>query len=253
VDELVAAVVVAAGRGNRMGTYLNKVFLPLAGKPVLAHTLQVLEQSPLIGEVVVVAAAGEEPACTNLIRQHRLAKVRTVATGGAQRSDSVARGLSALQTASGLVAVHDGARPLFTPDLLARVVLAATVDGAALAAVPVKDTIKIARGDGLVESTADRATLWAAQTPQVFRLPLLRAAYRQPAEMVAAVTDDASLVEAMGVPVRLVMGSYENIKITTPEDLVLAEAIIRQRQLAQGLVETAGKGEGKEFAYRHGI
>ncbi|MEW6662214.1 MAG: 2-C-methyl-D-erythritol 4-phosphate cytidylyltransferase [Bacillota bacterium] len=223
-------MVVAAGMGKRMGAGINKVYLPLGGRPVLAYSLDTLEGCPSVEEVVVVVAPGEEDLYQSTVGQPgKFAKVRKIVAGGARRVDSVRNGLDALSGKHELVAVHDGARPFFTSELLMATAREALVWGGAIAAVPVKDTIKVSDDRGLVVSTPRRETLWAAQTPQVFRLKVIKEAFRLMANSSEEATDDASLLEGAGFPVKLVMGDYQNLKITTPEDLALAETILERR------------------------
>lgn len=232
-----AVVVVAAGAGKRMGAGINKVYLKLCGRPVLAYSLDTLEECAEVAEVVVVVAAGEEDLYQSAVAQpEKYAKVKKIVAGGARRVDSVQNGLDALSGRQELVAVHDGARPLFTSELLMATAKEALVWGSAIAAVPVKDTIKISDDRGVVVSTPKRETLWAAQTPQVFRLKVITEAFRLMDIDSEEVTDEASLLEGIGLPVKLVMGDYENLKITTPEDLALAEAILERRMKLAGRV-----------------
>ena len=225
----VTALIAAAGQGTRMAAAVNKQLLLLGGHPLLAETLRVFQQSPAIEDIILVASAEEMAEFQELVDRYRFTKVRKIVTGGRQRQDSVACGLENLLPTCQLVAVHDGARPLLTAAHLAAVIGMAAETGAALLAVPVKDTLKIVGPDGLVVATPDRASLWAVQTPQVFRKEILRQAYARAAQDGFSGTDDASLVEHSGCPVHVVMGSYENIKVTTPDDLALAELLMRRR------------------------
>ncbi|MDD5082159.1 MAG: 2-C-methyl-D-erythritol 4-phosphate cytidylyltransferase [Dehalococcoidales bacterium] len=220
----VAAIIVAAGLSRRMGG-VDKIFAPLAGKPVLSRVVDTFQRcEPIDGIVIVV---GEH----NLIQGQRLvveegwSKVVAVCPGGKERQDSVAAGLGRLKDYQWVV-VHDGARPLLTEDLIHRGLIEAQEAGAAVAAVPVKDTIKLASDDKMVQQTLPRHNLWAVQTPQVFSFDIITRAYRQLAD---EVTDDAEAVERSGHRVKLYMGSYDNIKITTPDDLTLAEVLWRKR------------------------
>lgn len=224
------AIVAAAGSGRRMGAGISKVFLPLAGRPLLLHTLETLTASPCLEGVVVVVRAEDVPLCRRLVRGAGLGKVEAVVAGGAERQDSVARGLLALGEGADVVAVHDGARPLCSPALVEATVAAARRTGAALAAVPVKDTIKVVDADGRVVSTPDRRGLFAAQTPQAFRLEVLREAFAAASARGWRATDEAALVEALGRPVAVVPGEEANLKVTTPMDLALAEEILRARR-----------------------
>jgi 2-C-methyl-D-erythritol 4-phosphate cytidylyltransferase len=215
------AVVPAAGQGRRMGQ--KKQALLLAGQPVLRWTIEALEATPSVYAVVVTVPA-EDVADW----QHRLAgcsKVGTVLAGGAERQESVRLALGLVPDGVEWILVHDGVRPCVTPELMARVIDEAAQHGAAIAALPVSETIK--RGDGgWVKETVERDGLWAVQTPQVFRAAVLREAHRRAVAEGITGTDDAALVERLGVPIRLVPGRPDNLKITRPDDLPLAEAFL---------------------------
>ncbi|NLW24054.1 MAG: 2-C-methyl-D-erythritol 4-phosphate cytidylyltransferase [Clostridia bacterium] len=230
--EQTIAIVLAAGQGKRMGYSLNKQYLHLLDKPVLAHTLQAFEQEPLIDGVIVVAKSSEIEYCQEkIVKAFDLRKVIKVTSGGKERQDSVYAGIQHLPDECNLVVVHDGARPLIAPDLLSQVIEKGRQAKAVITAVPVKDTIKKVRENGIVECTLSRSELWAVQTPQVFQKEIILAAYREAMAEGFYGTDDASLVERIGVEVQVVHGSYENIKITTPEDLEVAEIILKRRKL----------------------
>jgi 2-C-methyl-D-erythritol 4-phosphate cytidylyltransferase len=220
----VGAVIVAAGRSTRLGQ--DKLFLDLAGRPVLARSLAAFEACRAVTSIVLVLNESNREAGLRLVGEARLSKVRRIVEGGERRQDSVLAGLLALGPHD-LVAIHDGARPLVTPELIGRGIAAARATGAAIPGVPVKDTVKVVGTGEIVEETPERASLRAIQTPQVFRYDLLLAAYR---EASAAVTDDAALVEAQGHRVLVYPGTYDNLKITTVEDLALAEALLRIRE-----------------------
>lgn len=219
-QQKVAAIIAAGGESRRMGS-VDKVFAPLAGRPVLARVLDVCQRCPAIDEVVVVVGDKNVARCQQMVDQEKWSKVSRVCAGGLRRQDSVLAGLKAVESCDWVV-IHDGARPLLTEKLITDGLQAAQETGAAVAAVPVTDTIKLASDDRLVRETLPRETLWAAQTPQVFRFDIITEAYRQVA---GEVTDDAALVERMGRKVKLYMGSYENIKVTTPTDLLVAEIL----------------------------
>jgi 2-C-methyl-D-erythritol 4-phosphate cytidylyltransferase len=223
------AVIVAAGQGSRMRTAVSKQYLPLAGKPILVHTLLKFQAHPDIGVITVVVPPGDERQVREMADQFGCGKVRHIVAGGSERQHSVARGLATLRGEADLVLVHDAVRPFVTDAMITAACAAAATDGAAVLAVPVKDTIKVARADGTVESTPDRRSLWAVQTPQAFRLSLLLDAYEQAERDGFIGTDDAMLVERLGHPVRIVHGDYANIKITTPEDLDWAEHSLKNR------------------------
>lgn len=227
------AIIAAAGSGSRMGTKTKKQYLTLAGLPVLVHTLRVFENSPLIKQYVLVVGADEISWCKReIINKFNLSKVLAVVPGGAYRQHSVYNGLKAIDAQpNDIILVHDGARPLVTEEILAATINGAREMGAAVAAVPVKDTIKKADPQGVVLDTPPREQLWAVQTPQAFRYHVLVNAYRQAEQEDFIGTDDASLVEQSGFEVHLVNGSYENIKITTPEDMAVAEAILKRRNV----------------------
>lgn len=218
-----AAIVVAAGRSERMrGT--DKIFVPLAGRPLLAWTLAAFQRCDAIDAVVLVASADAFARASVLVREWRFTKVDAVVAGGAHRQASVRAGLDAAPAADRVV-VHDGARPLLTPELVIQTLHAANDTGAALCGLPARDTVKRVLGARVVE-TYDRDAIWLAQTPQAFDRALLAEAH---ARADGAATDDAALVEAMGREVRIVEGASWNIKVTTPEDLVIAEALLRER------------------------
>jgi 2-C-methyl-D-erythritol 4-phosphate cytidylyltransferase len=219
--EGVWAVIPAAGQGVRMGR--KKQGLLLAGRPVLWWTLDVFEATPLVQGLVVAVPAEDTAAWEDRLADCR--KVRAVVAGGAERQESVRRGLAAVPDEVGWIVIHDGVRPCFTPELVERVVAEARRHGAAIAALPVAETLK--RGaDGWVQATVERDGLWSVQTPQAFRADVLREAHRRAAAERIAGTDDAALLERLGVPVRLVPGLPGNVKITRPDDLALAEALL---------------------------
>lgn len=212
-----------------MGGGTAKQFLPLLGKPMLAHTLAAFEAAASIDQVVLVVGEDQLDVCrTEIVDRYGFRKVRKLMPGGSERQDSVYSGLGSLGPDCDLVVVHDAARPLVTPEMLDRAVAEARRTGAVVAAVPVKDTIKLVDG-GAVAETPDRSRLWAAQTPQVFRCALLLEAHRKARQDGFVGTDDAALVERLGHPVYIVEGSPENLKVTTPEDLLLAESILARR------------------------
>ena len=222
-----SAVVPAAGSSTRMGK--DKLLLPLGEQPVLLHTLRALDACPYITEIVVVTREELIVPIGQLCRDAALEKVRKVIVGGATRSHSVLAGLGELSPDAELAAIHDGARPLVSQAVLEAVIRRASECGAAAPAVPVKDTIKRAR-DGLVTATLDRAELRAVQTPQVFQVDLIKTALQKALEDGAELTDDCAAVERLGIGVALTEGDYCNLKLTTPEDLTVAEALLAWRE-----------------------
>lgn len=223
-----SAVVPAAGSSSRMGGE-NKLFMMLDGIPVLARTLLALDSAALVDEIIVASRESDLLAIADLCRDYGVRKPVKIVLGGESRLESVLLATLECRPDAAFLAVHDGARPLADGAFIDAVIAHAQRTNAAAPAVPVKDTIKVAR-DGVVESTPDRSLLFAVQTPQVFDAQLLRAALQSAKEADAAVTDDCSAVERLGKSVYLTEGSYENIKITTPEDMILAAAILRRRE-----------------------
>lgn len=224
---MVTAIIVAAGRGVRMGLAVKKQYAELSGRPILSLSLSAFAGHPQVDRLVLVAPEEDFP----FIRESVLPLVTpekpiSLAPGGAERQDSVYSGLEKLSPDCETVCVHDGVRPFVSHELISACIAAARAHGAAVAAVPASDTIKSADEEGFVSGTLDRGALWLIQTPQAFRASLLRAAHEKAREKGLRATDDAALAEASGVRVKLVPGSRRNIKITTPEDLVLARAII---------------------------
>jgi 2-C-methyl-D-erythritol 4-phosphate cytidylyltransferase len=223
------ALIPAAGMGKRMGASINKQYLQLAGLPIVARTIAIFENSPFIDGIFLVIPADEIPYCReHVVDACGFRKVMEIVPGGKERQNSVMNGLNALQrlvSGDDVVLIHDGVRPFITPALLRESIdVARSCDGA-LVAVPAKDTIKIVR-DGIVIDTPPRETFWQAQTPQSFRFGIIHDAHRIAEQEGFMGTDDASLVERRGGNIRVVRGDYRNIKITTPEDLVLAEAFL---------------------------
>jgi 2-C-methyl-D-erythritol 4-phosphate cytidylyltransferase len=227
---LVGALVVGAGAGRRLGG-VEKAFLPVLGRPLLAYCVGVFERAAEIDAVCLVLAESSIARGRELVRASGWQKVTTVVPGGAERQDSVRAGLDAL-AACEWVLVHDAARPLVSAEIISAGLAAAHDTGAAVAATPVRDTLKRAAGhaDAVhVGATVDRSGLWAAQTPQVFRTALLREAFDAAGDRAGRYTDDASLVEAMGVRVRIFPGAATNVKVTLPEDIAIVEALLAHR------------------------
>jgi len=221
------AVIVAGGSGTRMGGPVPKQYLLLSGAPILARTLARFAACPDVHRIVVVAPAGDLERC----RQDILPLVATekeirLAAGGAERQDSVYQGLLAAGPDVDLVAVHDAVRPLVTPEEISRCLALAQSHGACILAAPAADTLKRASAGGRIQETLDRSGVWLAQTPQAFGYTLLLSAHQKAREQGFLATDDAALAERLGIPVYITPGSPKNLKITTPADLALAEAIL---------------------------
>jgi 2-C-methyl-D-erythritol 4-phosphate cytidylyltransferase len=222
-NEKVAAIIVAAGEGERMeGT--DKMFSTINGRPVLARVIDTFQACKKIDQIIIVMSSKNIELCRRLVAVEGWNKVKDICLGGKLRQESVAEGLKRLRYGEWVV-IHDGARPLVTIDLIERGIEAARETGAAVAALPVTDTIKVAGADGIVRQTLPRQNLRAVQTPQVFRIDVIKNTYQH---TFGDVTDDASLVEKAGYKIKLYTGSYDNIKITTPDDLAVAEALWKE-------------------------
>ena len=221
-----AAVVVAAGSSSRMG--IPKQLIPLCGVPVIARTLMALDEAQCVDEIVLVARQEDMLPFYDLSKRYGIRKLTKILIGGASRQRSVARGVEAVKPETAYVAIHDGARPLLRPKTADRVIEAAFRTGAAAAGVHVKDTVKLTDDNGVVTGTPDRRFLWNVQTPQVFELGRYRRALLAAQAVGREYTDDCQLMEHAGFPVQLIEAEYTNLKITTPEDVAFAEAVLRQ-------------------------
>ena len=219
----------AAGMGRRMGSERNKLLLTLLGKPLLAWTLLAAEEARDISWIGIMGQIADQPDFKAIIAELSLSKPVQLILGGETRQESVYNGLQALPAAAERVLIHDGARCLATPQLLDRCAAALLDCPGLIAAVPVKDTIKVVDETGIIQDTPDRRQLWAAQTPQGFEVQLLKQCHNQGRDSGWQVTDDAALFERCGLPVRIVEGEETNLKVTTPVDLAIAEFILRQR------------------------
>lgn len=234
------AIVLAAGQGSRMGTKIQKQYLEIEGKPVLYYSLAVFEQSDIIDDIILVVGEGQVDYCRReIVERFGFAKVDTITVGGSERYESVYRALRVMEdnglktpNQDGYVFIHDGARPFVDEQILARAYEAVKRHGACVVGMPSKDTIKVADENSFAKETPDRKYLWMIQTPQVFEVSLIKEAYfRLMGESCIQVTDDAMVAEQMlHAPIKLVEGSYENIKITTPEDLPIAELFVGLRK-----------------------
>ena len=220
---LCSAVVVAAGSSTRMGT--DKLMLTLGGIPVIVRTLKAVEAAPSVDEIILVTREDMMVPLSQLCQEFALTKVTKVIRGGKTRTESVRLGTLEASGDAQVIAIHDGARPLVTTEIIENAIAQALESGAAAPAVPVKDTIKVAQ-KGVVESTPDRASLFAVQTPQVFEASLIRAALQKALDDGAELTDDCSAVERLGMKVVLTEGNVRNLKLTTPEDILTAEALL---------------------------
>lgn len=230
----VAAIVAAAGKGERMKAKAHKAFVLLGKEPILAHTLKALDASDTVSEIIVVVHQSDLPKARLLVKKGKFKKIKDVIAGGKRRMDSVRSGLAAVSEDAEYVIVHDGCRPFINNKMISSVVGAADIFGAAITGMPVKPTIKQVEKGNFVAATLDRETLVEVQTPQAFRKDILLRAYdrafahdasAEPAAAAAAATDDAVLAERLGIKVKVVDGSYGNIKITTPEDLKYAKTL----------------------------
>lgn len=220
-------IIPAAGRGERMGAGKNKLFIELKSVPIIVHTLKVFENDERCEQVILVINMAEKQIFKSMISKYKFKKVVALIPGGKERQQSVANGLQAIKKEKGIVLIHDGARPFITKEVIHKLVYEAKNNGAAVVAVPVKDTIKKVHNN-VVKETIERSSLWSIQTPQAFRVTTLRSAHKKAAEELYFGTDDASLVEYNNERVTVVEGSYDNIKLTTPEDIYFAEAILRK-------------------------
>ena len=231
------AIIPAGGSGKRLGADVAKQYLFLNLLPVLVHTLNVFQKSGAIDDIILVVPKDDLASIRKqIIEKYALTKVSAIVAGGNERQDSVRNGLVAIAGSCDIVIVHDGVRPFVTEEMIARVAQAAAESGAAAIGVKAKDTIKETTDGDIVTATLPRRNLWQTQTPQAFQYDLLCRAYESATRDSYYGTDDASLVERMGAQVRMIAGSYENIKITTPEDLIMAEALMKEKTKEQILL-----------------
>ena len=230
---LVVALVPAAGQGLRMGGSVPKQFLSIGGEPLIVQSLRILQAAPVIDQIIIAVPSADIEYCENeIVAQYRFTKVAKVVAGGAERQDSVRYALAQVPSDTDIVLIHDAVRPFLTQRMIDEVVAAARKEGAAIVALPMRDTVKHVRMDGMIERTVDRAPLWLAQTPQAFRRDWIETAHRKGHTEGVCATDDAFLVEWLGYSVSVVEGSGENIKVTRPEDMVIGEAILSARMKA---------------------
>jgi 2-C-methyl-D-erythritol 4-phosphate cytidylyltransferase len=225
-----AAIIVAAGKGTRMGAKVDKLWLEVAGRPVVAHTWQQFNDAASIHEIIVVVREGLAGHFTDLAEKFDFVKPYRLVVGGAERQDSVWNGLAALGPKAEIVAIQDGARPCTTAELIAETIAAARETGAAVAAQPVADTLKETADGKLISRTVDRSKLWAVQTPLTFRVEIIRRAIREARAKNLVLTDDTAACELIGQPVRLVRSATPNPKVTVPADLPFIESLLRSAQ-----------------------
>ena len=224
---MISAIIVAAGKGTRMGPQVDKLFLQLDGCPIVAHTWRRFEEAGCIDELLLIVRDGMQGAFAGLAEQYKFKKRFRLVGGGKERQDSVWNGLEALSPQTEIVAIQDAARPCTSSALIAATVAAAREVGAAVAAQAVTDTIKESRDGKLIERTLDRSRLWAVQTPQTFRVDIIRRALSVVRQGGLLVTDDTAACELIGQPVQLVVSTEPNPKVTRPEDLPCVEALLR--------------------------
>ena len=244
----VAAIVPAAGAGRRMGGPMSKLFVSLRGRPLLAHTLRVLQASPAVRWIVLVVRDRERAEAEALIARHKITKALRPCVGGASRAESVAKGFAELPREAAWVLVHDGARPCLTPRLIRQAVRAAERRGAVACGLPAMLTVKAVDARREVRVTLDRDQLWFVQTPQVFRRAWFARALARANGSLAHFTDDAALVESAGFSVSMVPGDPLNIKVTTKEDLMLADTILRSRAQFSAVSSQLSVSNGKTGA-----
>jgi 2-C-methyl-D-erythritol 4-phosphate cytidylyltransferase len=238
------AVIVSAGKGLRFTEGKKKQFYFLEGKPILAHTLDKFETCPLIRSILLVVGQEDMDYCLkDVVEKFEFKKVSQIVPGGKRRQESVKNGIDALPKNVEVVAIHDGVRPFVTKAMIEDSIQSAARYGAVVLAMPVKETIKMSNPDGTVLKTLDRESLWQIQTPQTFQVNIIKEAYYRAAEDGFVGTDDASLVERLGVTVHILPGSYTNIKITTPEDLLLANLFLKMNTTTRQ--EQAGGGKSR--------
>ncbi|WP_024833030.1 2-C-methyl-D-erythritol 4-phosphate cytidylyltransferase [Ruminiclostridium josui] len=227
ISNKVTAIITAAGKGTRMNSSINKQYLKIAGIPVLARTISVFESCSEVDDIILVVNESDINFCRHeIVEEFNFTKVISLVSGGAERQNSVYKGLCSIRDEKGIVLIHDGARPFVTNKNIVDCINAARAFGACGIGVRSKDTIKISDEKGFVQSTPDRNNLWSIQTPQGFMYDIIKSAHDKALQNGYIGTDDMVLVEKLGIPVKIVEGSYQNIKITTPEDLIMGESII---------------------------
>lgn len=226
----VSVIIAAAGMSNRMGSKINKQFIAIDNKPILAHTLESFESCSYIDEIILVSKEEEVDYCRKeIVKKYGFKKVTKIIRGGKERQDSIYNGILALDERTDIVLTHDGARPFVRRENIIDGIEGVIEHGACVIGVPVKDTMKVVDEGKEVHHTPKRSLIWAAQTPQCFWVDLIKKGYEYAMDEGIVGTDDSSLVEKMGYPVKMIMGNYDNIKITTPEDLIIAESLLKDK------------------------
>ena len=224
IEGAVCAIIVAAGKGSRMGLGFNKVLAPVCGTPVLSRTIEAFENSRMVDKIILVISPDDEVAVREIVNRFTLEIL--LVHGGAERQQSVYNGLKQVSSEFGIILIHDGARPFVDNGIIKRSIDNARQYGAACTGMPVKDTIKSLNGEGFIVNSPDRESIWVAQTPQSFQRDIILEAHENAMKQGIKGTDDAMLVESIGIKVKMFEGSYRNIKITSKEDLAYAEAIL---------------------------
>lgn len=230
-EDFVSVIIPAAGRGTRMGKSINKQYIKLDNKCILTHTIKAFDDCPYIDEILIVVADNEEKLFKNkVLKEYKIKKPYKIVVGGDTRQASVYNAVKQVDKRCTIISVHDGARPLISNKEIINTVLGAKKFSGCVLGVPVKETIKQADEDGFVKTTVERSTLYNIRTPQVFKADILKKAFKNAMEKDILGTDDSYLVEQMGLKVKIIKGSYNNIKITTPEDLIYAQEILSSRK-----------------------
>lgn len=230
-NQYVSVIIAAAGMSNRMGSKMNKQFIWINEKPILAHTIEKFENCRYIDEIILVSKEEEIEYCRKeIVKRYKFKKVSNIIRGGQERQDSIYNGILALNEKSDIVLTHDGARPFVKIENIEQGIRGVLEFGACVIGVPVTDTIKVLEENGIVKNTPNRSTLWQAQTPQCFLKEIITDGYNNAIKDGYFGTDDSSIVEAVGYEVKMIKGSYENIKITTPEDIIIAESFFKEKE-----------------------
>ncbi len=225
----IVALIAAAGKGKRMNARISKPFIPISGKPILAYTIEKFEKCKFIDKIFLIVSTEEKEMChKDIISKYNFSKVQKLVDGGETRQDSIYNGLKALDKNTDIVVIHDGARPLIEEYIIQNSVEKAQEYGAAITVIPIKDTVKKSKNNFFISKTLNREEIWRAQTPQTFKYDIILSAYNQAYKDKYLATDDASIAERYGHKVKLIIGSEENIKITTPFDIIVADIFLKK-------------------------